>query len=91
MKRSHLVGIALLGVYVVALEECSRNQECLDQSNVVVDDQYCRETSTGYHWFYTHSSPGAIGSHVDPSSGTARGVFGGAGDAAGHGGGEAGE
>ena len=88
MKRSHFVGIALLGVYALALEQCSRNQECLDQNNIVVDDQYCRQASTGYRWFYTHSSPGAIGSHVDASSGTVRGIFGGAGDAAGgHGGG----
>lgn len=88
MKKSYIVGLTLLGVYVVALEQCSRNQQCLDQNNVVVDDRSCQQTSTGYHWFYTHSSPGAIGTHIDPSSGTTRGIFGGAGDAAGsHGGG----
>jgi len=88
VKRSHLVGIALLGVYVAALERCGGHRECVDRNNVVVDDQNCRiQASSGYHWFYTYSSPTAVGGSVDPSSGTARAVFGGAGDSAGHGGG----
>ena len=89
MRRSHLVGIALLGVYVAALESCAR-RECVDQNNVVVDDRFCQGQSVpDYRWFHTYSSYGGIGTRVDPSSGTVRGVFGGAGEAAsGHGAGE---
>jgi hypothetical protein len=92
VKRSHLVGIALLGVFVAALERCGGRRECIDQNNVVVDDGLCQNHAGGYRWFYTYSSGNTyVGSHVNPSSGTDRGVFGSTGDAAGHGGGEAGE
>lgn len=91
MKRSHIVGLTLLGVWAAALARCGGHQECIDQNNVVLDDYACRQGTTGAHYFYTYNSPGAVGSHIDASTGTSRGVFGGAGDAAGHGGGGAGE
>lgn len=91
MKKSHVVGLTLLGVWAAALARCGGHQECVDRNNVVISDQACRQASSGARWFYTYNSPGGVGSHIDASTGTTRGVFGGAGDAAGHGGGEAGE
>ncbi len=95
VTRSRAVNLVLLVSSVAALEACSRRQ-CIDQNNVVVDDRYCGSQapagSYGYRWFTPSGSSGyvPVGSHVSPSSGTVHGVFGGAGDAAGHGGAGAG-
>ncbi|HEY3825633.1 MAG TPA: hypothetical protein VGL82_13810 [Bryobacteraceae bacterium] len=94
MKRSRAVNLILLTSSVAALESCNR-QQCIDRNNIVVDDRYCQGQapagSYGYRWYVRSGSSGSVGvgGHVDPSSGTAHGVFGSAGDAAG-GGGDAG-
>jgi hypothetical protein len=91
VKRSRAVHLVLLASAVAALEGCS-HQECVDRTNVVVDDRYCQGQapagSYGYRW-YNGGAGGyvPVGSSVS-ASGTSRGVFGGAGDAAIGGGGE---
>ena len=87
MKRSSAVQLVLLAA--VALEGCGR-QQCIDRNNVVVDDRYCEGQAPvgeyGFRWYNSGSSSGvAVGTTVDPASGTSRGVFGGAGDSAAHG------
>ena len=95
MKRSHAVNLILLTSAVAALEGCTR-QQCVDENRMVVDDRICQNPSAypgfhGYRWYttsYFNSAP--VGSTATPA-GTVRGVFGGAGEAAGHGSGGAGE
>jgi hypothetical protein len=87
VKRSHTVNIVLLTAAMAALDGCGR-QQCIDRNNEVVEDRYCEGQapagSYGYRWYNSGSSSGvAVGTRVDPASGTERGVFGGAGDAAG--------
>ena len=87
MKRSNAVQLVLLVSAAGALEGCGR-QQCIDRNNVVVDDAYCEGQapagSFGYRWYNSGASSGvAVGTTVDPASGTTRGVFGAAGDAAG--------
>jgi hypothetical protein len=92
VKRSSAVHLVLLVSATAALEGCGR-QQCIDRNNVVVDDRNCEGQapagSVGYRWFNSGSSSGvAVGTTVDPASGTARGIFGAAGEAeGGHGGG----
>jgi hypothetical protein len=90
VKRSRAVDLILLTSAVAALEGCNR-QQCVDENRMVVDDRICQNPSAypgphGYRWYstsYFNSAP--IGSRAT-SFGTVRGVFGGAGEAAGHGG-----
>ena len=90
MKRSRTVQLVLL-VTAVSLESCS-HQQCVDEKGIVVDDRFCQTSNIpgphGYRlynggWF-SGSTP--LGANVN-ESGTVRGVFGGAGDSAAHGGG----
>ena len=89
MKRSRAVPLVLLASAIAALEGCGK-EECVDENNVVVDDRYCQGTlPPGPHGYRLYNG-GAfgyvpVGSSVSASS-TTRGVFGGAGDGAGHGG-----
>jgi hypothetical protein len=95
VKRSRAVNLVLLTSALAALEGCNR-QQCVDENRVVVDDSHCRDpyaypATHGYRWYSTsYFNHLAIGSTA-PASGTVRGVFGSAGDAAGHGGSGAGE
>lgn len=81
----------LLTSAVAALEGCTR-QQCVDEKRVVVDDRICQNPYAypglhGYRWYTTDFfNSASIGSRATPV-GTVTGVFGGAGDAAGHGGG----
>jgi hypothetical protein len=93
VKRSRAVNLILLTSAVAALEGCTR-QQCVDENRVVVDDRICQNPSAyaggghGYRWYTTsYFNSAAVGSRAT-DAGTVHGVFGGAGEAAGHGGGE---
>jgi hypothetical protein len=89
MKRSRAVQLILLAS---ATAGCARRQ-CVDERDIVVADRYCQQpyipTGHGYRYysggFFSSNTP--VGSSVR-SSGTMRGVFGGAGEGAHAGGGE---
>jgi hypothetical protein len=88
VKRSRAIQLVLLAS-TAAVEGCGRRQ-CVDERDIVVEDRYCQQpylaTGHGYRFYnggFFGSSP--VGSSLR-SSGTVRGVFGGAGEAA-HGGG----
>jgi hypothetical protein len=91
VKRSRAVKLILLTSAVAGLEGCTR-QQCVDERKIVVDDKICQNPYAypelhGYRWYttsYFNSAP--IGSRATAPDGTVSGVFGGAGDAAGHGG-----
>jgi hypothetical protein len=83
VKRSHAVQLILLAS---ATAGCARRQ-CVDERDIVVEDRYCQQPSIlnghGYRYynggFFSSSRP--VGSSMR-SSGTVRGVFGGAGESA---------
>jgi hypothetical protein len=91
VKRSHTVDLVLLLSAAATLESCS-HQQCVDERDIVVNDNYCQSSNIpgphGYR-FYNGGWYGRvpIGGSVRDSAGTMRGVFGNAGESAAHGGG----
>jgi hypothetical protein len=90
VKRSRAVNLVLLTSAVAALEGCTR-QQCVDENKMVVDDRICQHPSAypgahGYRWYTTDYFNSAPVGRRAPTVGTVSGVFGSAGDAAGHGG-----
>ncbi|MBI1741705.1 hypothetical protein HYR54_01410 [Candidatus Acetothermia bacterium] len=81
MKKSKHIGLGLLTVAALSLSGCSSQQaqQCIDKSNMVVEDQKCEQierqpgwnpgvwNTSPYRWYYGGTSNGA-GSFVSGGS-----------------------